>query len=180
MLALVTSGLRELTIYADNDDMTDMIDVDLYALSIACPELQDLTVGVFNVIVSAYDEPLRRWSVKIICLHEYTGRLSDLTECLRNPTLQLSRSLVCIEVDPPRHGECNTQEVEELMAHNSDFLPLTKVKFSIKSKIAVLSVVTRPSCATESICLFDAYIVSIIFVFASTPAQRSLAYSGFN
>ncbi|GMF44001.1 unnamed protein product [Phytophthora fragariaefolia] len=180
MLALVTSGLRKLKIYADNDDMTHRIDVDLYALSIACPELQDLTIGIFNVIVSAYDEPLRRWSVKTIRLHEYTGRLSDLAECLRNSTPQLSRSLVCIEVDPPRHGECNKQEVEELMAHNGEFLPVTKEKFPIKSKLAVLSVVTRPSCATESICLFDAYILSIVFVFASTPAQRSVAYSGFN
>ncbi|GMF67884.1 unnamed protein product [Phytophthora fragariaefolia] len=70
MLALVTRGLRELTILADNDDnMTHRIDVDLYALSIACPELQDLTFRAFNVVVSEYNEPLRRWPVKTIRLH---------------------------------------------------------------------------------------------------------------
>ncbi|GMF43934.1 unnamed protein product [Phytophthora fragariaefolia] len=178
MLALVTSGLLKLTIYAGYNDTMHRIEVDLYTLSIACPELQNFTVGIFNAIVSAYDEPLCRWRVKTIRLREYTGLLSDLTECLRNSTLQLSRSLTCIEVDPPWYGECNKQEVEELMAHNGDFLPVIKEKFPIKSKLAVLSVVTSSSYATQSIRRLDAFNLSTIFVFASVPARRSVAYDG--
>ncbi|GMF39633.1 unnamed protein product [Phytophthora fragariaefolia] len=64
----------------------------------------------------------------MIRLHEYTGLLSDLTKCLRNPTLQLSRSLVRIEVNPLFPGEYKKQEVEGLMAHNGEFLPVTKEK----------------------------------------------------
>ncbi|GMF39632.1 unnamed protein product [Phytophthora fragariaefolia] len=124
-----------LALYADLSDTMHKNDVDLYALSIACPELQDLTIGAFNVVVSAHDE---RWPIKTLSLERYKGRLSELTECLRNPTLQLIRSLVYIEVVAWCYGKWNKQEAMELIAHHGEFLPVMMEKFPIKSKLPCL------------------------------------------
>ncbi|GMF48679.1 unnamed protein product [Phytophthora fragariaefolia] len=167
MLALVTSGLRELTLFARREDTMGRIDVDIYMLSIACPALHNLTVGIFNVVVSAYDEPLCHWPVKAIRLIQYTGRLSDLTRCLRSPAVRMSRELVSLEV---LSDECKHAEKKELIALNGEFLPVIKEKFPAKSMAAVLSAVT------SLIHPLDAFVLSLIFEFASTPMQRSIKY----
>ncbi|EGZ05538.1 hypothetical protein PHYSODRAFT_307788 [Phytophthora sojae] len=177
LLALVTSGLRSLTLCGDAEDpATTAIHVDLCALATACPELQYLYVSEMNVVISSHDDALCRWSIKTLCLHEHSGSLSDLTRCLRTSTLRMARQLVILEVTARRHGY-DEAEVNELKTHDGEFLPVTMVKFPTTSKAAMISVVlSASSSATKPIHRLDAYMLSLIFVFASTPEQRSVVY----
>ncbi|KAE9105660.1 hypothetical protein PF002_g12190 [Phytophthora fragariae] len=174
LITLVTHGLRSLTLDGYGEEVTTAATpIDLCALSTACPELQHLYTIKFNVVVSAHNESLRRWPIKMIAVRDCTSPLSDLTRCLRNPTLRMARQLVELEVTA-RKNVLDEEEMRELNANDGEFLHITKEKLPAKSKAAMLSVVTSASCTTKPIRRLDAYILSLIFTFASIPEQRSV------
>ncbi|EGZ13059.1 hypothetical protein PHYSODRAFT_302822 [Phytophthora sojae] len=174
LLSLVTCGLHSLTLRAHEDfAATFAIDIDLCALSVACPELQELSIAIFNVVISAHSESLCRWPIKALYL-ESPVLLSDLARCLRNPQLRMARELVCLDVSPRQNEVFPQEEVDELKTHDGEFLPATKEKLPARSKAAFVSVATRASSAMKPIYRLDAFILVLIFVFASTPQQRSV------
>lgn len=174
LLTLVTSGLRRLTLFAPDDDATAAIQIDLCVFSTACPELRHLSVTHFDVVVSAHNVSLRRWPVKTIFLQWWQERrstLSDVTRCLKNTELRMTRELTSLEVRPS--SLVDPDEVKELNSRDGEFLPVAKEKLPAESKAALMSVATSATSAALN-RLMDANILSLIFVFASTPAQRSV------
>ncbi|KAE9041117.1 hypothetical protein PR001_g6765 [Phytophthora rubi] len=173
LLTLVTHGLRSLELYINKKVVAAIsIRIDLSALSMACPDLQRLSITEFNVIVSAHNESLCRWPVKTIAIENCTGPLSDLTRCLRNPTLRMARQLVEVKVTA-RKNALDEEGKRELKVHDGEFLPITKEKFPAESKAAMLSVVTIASSTTKPIHLGED-ILSLVFAFASIPEQRTV------
>lgn len=172
LLALVTSGLRSLLLRARTPTQ-----LDLSLLCIACPDLQELFTRNFNVKVAVQDESLGRWPIKRIDFMDCTGTLADLTSCLRNKSLRLARELVHLQVRPPRRLTYDDAAASELMAHDGEILPVTKDKLPAQSKAAMISVVTSTCEALRPIHRLDAYILSLVFVFASTPGQRAVICS---
>lgn len=63
--------------------------------------------------------------------------------------------------------------MDELKTHDGEFLPVVKEKLPAQSKAALISVVTWASSVTKPLNRLDAYVLSLISVFASTPQQRS-------
>ncbi|EGZ13092.1 hypothetical protein PHYSODRAFT_334902 [Phytophthora sojae] len=174
VLVLVTRGLCSLKLYFNAEDATAASHVDLCALARACPNLLYLCLRYATVVVSEHEAALRLWSVKTIKLDECSCTLADLVGCLRDPKLRMARELVQLKVTPRKNEEFAEEEVREVMAHNGQFLPVVKEKLTTSSKAAVISVVTAATWSTKPIHCLDAYILSSIFVFASTPTQRSV------
>ncbi|GMF39644.1 unnamed protein product [Phytophthora fragariaefolia] len=56
--------------------VTNLIQLDLSALSFVCPDLEYLFASSFVVVVSDYNESLRRWPIQEIDLHECPDSLA--------------------------------------------------------------------------------------------------------
>ncbi|EGZ13116.1 hypothetical protein PHYSODRAFT_302848 [Phytophthora sojae] len=176
VLVLVTRGLCSLKLYFKAEDTTAASHVDLCTLARACPNLLHLCLRYATVVVSEHDAALRLWSVKTIELDECSNTLADLVGCLRDPELRIAREVVQLKVTPRKNEVFVEEEVRELMTHDGEFPPLVKEKLPRSSKSAVISVVTAAIWSTKPIYGMDSYILSLIFAFASTPTQRSIAY----
>lgn len=83
----------------------------------------------------------------------------------------MTRELTSLEVRPS--SLVDPDEVKELNSRDGEFLPVAKEKLPAESKAALMSVATSATSAALN-RLMDANILSLIFVFASTPAQRSV------
>ncbi|OWZ01575.1 hypothetical protein PHMEG_00027007, partial [Phytophthora megakarya] len=167
---IVTNGLRNFTLEAHEEFDTTQFELDLRALSVACPELQTLSTYYINVVLSVHYNALRRWPIQYMSL---TGiqQISDLELCLSDTATQMARTLVELKVTSRMDERLDEEEVKKLKAHDGEFLPVIKEKFPLQLKIAMISAVTSTS-STKAIHLLDTYILSLIFVFSSTPEQR--------
>lgn len=86
LLTLVTRGLRSLSLYGGVENgVAAGIYIDLCALSSACPELQELFITKFGVVVSAHDESLRRWPIKKNRFTPTCGYLVGLDRMFEEP-----------------------------------------------------------------------------------------------
>ncbi|KAG7386573.1 hypothetical protein PHYPSEUDO_015481 [Phytophthora pseudosyringae] len=88
----------------------------------------------------------------------------------RDPTLRMARELVKLEATSPRNQEVDEDQVTDLTVHDGEFLPIVKEKLPTSSKIALMSVVTSAD-SSQNVHDLDANVLSLIFVFASTPEQ---------
>ncbi|OWY95352.1 hypothetical protein PHMEG_00034668, partial [Phytophthora megakarya] len=127
--------------------------LNLCALSAACPELRILKTDKINVVVSVDQNTLRHWPIKRLVLKSIQ-HVSSLLPLLSDPKLRSSRELVKLKVTTRGHERFNKEEVKMLKAHNGEFLSVVKEKFPIQSKIAKISAVTSAD-STEAIQFVD-------------------------
>ncbi|ETM01118.1 hypothetical protein L917_02253 [Phytophthora nicotianae] len=172
LLAKIGKGLQKLCITKAESSFRYRNDegLDLSVLAAICPELEELTLMAFDVVVSEHNEPLHRWPVKKMRLCE-TSRFPSLTQCLTDNTFLTAANLAQLSVTSSYGSSFSEDEIRELKSHDGEFLPLTKEKFPLQMKVALLSVVAGLH-ERNSFRSMDAYIVGIIFHFASTPVQR--------
>ncbi|KAG7386565.1 hypothetical protein PHYPSEUDO_015473 [Phytophthora pseudosyringae] len=173
LLTLIGKGLRKLSLSKLENSprfRPDEDGLDLSVLAAICPEMDELTLRDFEVSVSEYNEALQNWPVKKMGLH-CTARFPPVVQCLSDGKCRMSKELVQIYVTSPVGWPFSDNEIRQMKVHDDELLPLTKEKLPILAKTALLSVVTGRS-GTSEIGAFDAYIVSLIFAFASTPVKR--------
>ncbi|KAF4030462.1 hypothetical protein GN244_ATG17746 [Phytophthora infestans] len=144
--------------------------LDLSVLAAICPELEELSLVACDVLVSEYNESLRRWPVKKMGLCE-TSRFPLIAQCLSDDTFLMATNLTQLCVTSSVGSSFSENETRELRFHNGEFLPLLKEKLPIQMKVALLSVVAGFRECT-SLRSLDAYILGLIFHFASTPVRR--------
>ncbi|KAG6956746.1 hypothetical protein JG688_00011280, partial [Phytophthora aleatoria] len=180
LLKLLFSGLSELSL---RHYEAIQIQVDLSVLAAVCPALHELRIQNFNVVVSTHSEALQTWSIKTLRI-DAAEKISDVVLCFRNPALQMTQSLVNLALRGSSNRPLDRKEIMELKDQHGRFLPVTKKKFPLLLKVAVISVVLSQTTTAHSVVeskafhYLDANILSLIFVFASTPAQRSVNVRG--
>ncbi|OWY98359.1 hypothetical protein PHMEG_00030895 [Phytophthora megakarya] len=150
-------------------------ELDLNTLATACPSIRELNCTNFDVVLTDHNEALKSWPIQEI-LFERIGRVSALVSCLRNSNLRMARELVDITVMYLREST-DAENLRWLEAQKGKYLPVTKKKLDARMKAAMISVVTSGQITLAStdrkvIRYLDANILSLIFVFTSTPAQR--------
>lgn len=178
LLGLLFRGLRDIEINVNTDDLRQPI-WDLGVLATVCPLLEDFKTRNCTVVAATQNEALRLWPIQKMLILE-TDTVSDLVSCLRNPALRMARELVELHTSPRVLQTFDEEEMNGLDALNGEFLAVTKKKLSKLEKAALISVVRRgctlghATMESKALNHMDANILSLIFAFASTPAQRSV------
>ncbi|KAK1930013.1 hypothetical protein P3T76_014510 [Phytophthora citrophthora] len=129
-----------------------------------------LDLSVLSV-VTAHNESLSRWPVAELTVGS-NRKLSDFTLCLRNRRLRMARELTRLNFYAVH---CEEREIQEFTSHDGDFLSVTKEKFPIQLKAALISVINYVHYS-KPIHRLPADVLWLIFVFASTPTRRSVTF----
>jgi glucosamine 6-phosphate synthetase-like amidotransferase/phosphosugar isomerase protein len=132
------------------------------------------------VAISDYNQALRSWGLKKLTI-ERAKNVGNLAACLNDPTSRMARQLLCIYAYTNAHdiSDSTRSNLAALEAHDGEYLPVTDTKFPVQSKVAVISVIEQAS-SSENVPRFqvmshmDSSVLSLIFAFAGTPAQRAV------
>ncbi|EGZ13139.1 hypothetical protein PHYSODRAFT_302861 [Phytophthora sojae] len=153
-------------------DPTTQPVLDLSILSEVCPDLEELNIIGFNVVVGSRSHALRTWRIRKIEIYGSTI-VPDLGPCLDNPSYQMARGLAILTVSASYQWEYDINEMLALNSHDGDYLALTKNRLPSESKAALISVV-KSRRQRKAVNLLDVLCLSRIFAFVSTPVRRSV------
>jgi hypothetical protein len=176
LLQLVGKGLQTLSLdFRCVDDRR--VSLDLSAVASGCPELKELRLRDWNVVLGDDWEALEAWSIKKLSIRG-SREVVELAACLSDPDCHMSRELVELAISPDRIRQWHRlicydgAYVASLMAHNGEVLPVAKMKIPKGAKCALISVVSGRSGRLQAVQYLDSSILSIIF--AATSQSRSV------
>jgi hypothetical protein len=144
----------------------------LDGVAAACPQLEELCVTGFDVVLS-FTEELRNWRLKKLAIQS-CDEVVGLAECLSDSTYRMARELAELEVTLPRAALSRAGYADELTSHNGDYVAATKDKLPLESKAAMVSVVDARDSSTGPIHRLNETLMGFIFAFAATPMRRSV------
>jgi len=182
LLKLVGKRLQTLSL-----DFSCVIDrqlsLDLSAVASACPELKELWLWDWNVLLGDDLEALQTWGIQKLSIHG-SEMVDGLGSCLSDSNYRMSRELVELEISAVelevspsriyRHRMILFDEayITSLIEHKGEILSVMKEKMPKRSKCAMISVVCGRGGNLQAVQYLDSSILSIIFAFAATPQSR--------
>ncbi|GMF64921.1 unnamed protein product [Phytophthora lilii] len=146
MLGLIGKSIQKLTLRYVGDSH---VNLDLSAIAEVCPDITELYLRDFNVVLDIGCEALHAWGLKKLTI-EGSREATGLELCLQDNSFRMSRELVELKVLAPqtrthptwlRTRSISSRFVGLLKNHDKEFLPVVKDKFPLASKLAMLSVV---------------------------------------
>ncbi|KAF1789109.1 hypothetical protein GQ600_9931 [Phytophthora cactorum] len=96
----------------------ELLAVDVNALTIACSQLENLTLSDVKVIMSGDSEALRNWPLKTLLIDAV---VSGVPSYLSDAKCRMARGLIDIRVDVPRDWNFSDEMAEEMKTHDGDF-----------------------------------------------------------
>ncbi|KAK1943402.1 hypothetical protein P3T76_004798 [Phytophthora citrophthora] len=193
LLSLIGKRLTRLSIYYTGGSHQH---VDLSDIAASCLHLKYLLLRDFMVSITPNAKVVHEWGIQRLII-EGSSEITDLPACLSDPRCRMAKELVELRVVESetrsqsawlRNMQVSSEFATSLQQHDGDYLNVTKKKFPLASKAAMLSVIgnlqnspTEAEGRSGAIHRLNEQLLSSIFQFAAVPEQRiveAVAYGG--
>ncbi|KAG7386579.1 hypothetical protein PHYPSEUDO_015487 [Phytophthora pseudosyringae] len=172
LFEVIGPGARTLTMEARWNDKRPR--VLFYCLADCCPQLEELYLKGFDIsFIDMMDEGVDVWGIKKLVFDDVI-EVIGLLETLNDADVRMSRELVELELNLSSESTVTPKYLAALKAHNGKCLPLTKAKFPVTSKAAMISAVESgdqvkgPNSKSRAVHQLDSTLLGLIRVCGNT------------
>ncbi|OWZ10552.1 hypothetical protein PHMEG_00016584 [Phytophthora megakarya] len=161
------------------------VDIDLCAVALICPLLENLRLDGVNITKTSVEETLCGWNMRRLTLVnvDSKGDLATCLSCVEDGTNGILRKLVQLRICLSRPLTATPELasiVDKFHEHNGVYIPVVKAKFPIRSKVAFISCTQnqqhkkRSAGHSRAIYRMNESVLELILKFAATAEQRSI------